>query len=236
MKHLKSELLEKYQMAVNAAPPLSSRGVVDGYLSPSRLLREMQDDSWVEAWRARVGPATADRILHEAIERGTAMHAAIEAMLAGEPIPETPHTHFTRVCSIIEQIEPLLFEKMLYDNIFKITGRCDMVGWHDGCLSVIDFKTSRKPKTKNELYERGYVHQITLYAIMLRSMIGIWIGKGVIINVPDDYNECLPEKPQVFIFDLARHVRETLEMLHQHRKGVRKTIILKGNYDEDGES
>ena len=53
-------------------------GTVSGYLSVTRLLKEMTDDTAINKWRQTVGEKEADRITEAALSRGRRMHALID--------------------------------------------------------------------------------------------------------------------------------------------------------------
>ena len=72
-----------------------------------------------------------------------------------------------------------LLEKTLYSDHLKSAGRVDCIGEFDNKLSVIDFKTSSKPKTEN--YITNYFMQGSAYAVMFEERTGIPISNIVII-------------------------------------------------------
>ena len=58
-------------------------------------------------------------------------------------------------------------------------------------MSIIDFKTSKRLKTRDDIH--AYFMQTAAYAVMFEERTGIPVGKLVIIMAVDD------EKPLVFI-------------------------------------
>ena len=58
-------------------------------------------------------------------------------------------------------------ECALYSDFLKVAGRVDCVGVYNGILSIIDFKTSRRHKTKKDVH--SYFMQEAAYAIMFEE-------------------------------------------------------------------
>ena len=61
-------------------------GTISGYLSVTRLLKEMTDDTAINEWRARVGEKEADKITNAALSRGRRMHELIEQHFNGDEL------------------------------------------------------------------------------------------------------------------------------------------------------
>ena len=68
--------------------------------------------------------------------------------------------------SEIEHIHPVFSE--LFINTGIIQGAIDLIGYSKGCLYIIDYKTSKKSKSRNSLYE-SYARQLYIYSRMLLS-------------------------------------------------------------------
>ena len=82
-------------------------------------------------------------------------------------------------------------EAPLYSHEIKTAGRVDLIAEFAGKLSIIDFKTSRRPK-KAEWIE-GYFMQESFYAAAFYERTGLAIKQLVTLIMVDD------DKPQVFI-------------------------------------
>ena len=61
----------------------------------------------------------------------------------------------------------------------RIAGTCDCIAEYNGQLSIIDFKTSRKPK--REEWIDDYFMQTFAYALMFEEMTGVEIKQIVIL-------------------------------------------------------
>ena len=136
------------------------------------------------SWRRRVGDAEADKITRKATSRGTDTHTLIEQYLRNMdcnsdvlPISEMLFQVAIPELKRINNIYAL--EGSLYSKYLGIAGTVDCIAEHDGELSVIDFKTSKKPKPK-EWIEHYFV-QCCAYACMLHELTGLSVKKFVII-------------------------------------------------------
>ena len=105
----------------------------------------------INLWRERVGEETANKISTSAAKRGTSFHQNIEDYLRKEKefiefdniIQEGM---FRAVRPVLDEIVPIALEAPLFSENLKMAGRVDCVGMFDNKLSIIDFKSSAKPK------------------------------------------------------------------------------------------
>ena len=105
----------------------------------------------IKLWRERVGEETANKISTSAAKRGTSFHQNIEDYLRKEKefiefdniIQEGM---FRAVRPVLDEIVPIALEAPLFSENLKMAGRVDCVGMFDNKLSIIDFKSSAKPK------------------------------------------------------------------------------------------
>ena len=82
-------------------------------------------------------------------------------------------------------------ELPLYSDHLGVAGRVDCVAEFDGKISIIDYKTSRKPKLRK--YIENYFQQEAAYAIMWEERTGVPITQLVTIIAVDN------EPAQVFV-------------------------------------
>ena len=144
-------------------------------------------------WRKKVGNEEADRITKAATTRGTDMHTLTEHYLKNDQVlPEVPPiSDFLLKISKgelnkIDNIHSL--EGALYSKQLGIAGTVDCIAEYDGELSIIDFKTSKKPKPRNWI--EHYFVQAMAYGCMLYEMKDISIKKLVIIMACEN-GECV---------------------------------------------
>jgi len=135
-------------------------------------------------WRKKVGEQEANNITRKATHRGTDAHTLIEEYLNNsdtfsDVLPLSQFL-FKQAKPDLNRIDNILCqETALYSTELGIAGSVDCIAEFDGELSVIDFKTSAKPK-KREWIEDYFV-QCAAYACMLYEMKGIMVKKFVII-------------------------------------------------------
>lgn len=75
-------------------------------------------------------------------------------------------------------------ETPLYSDTLKVAGRVDLIAEYDGQLSIIDFKTARRRKSREEI--DCYFQQTAAYAIMFEELTGIPIHNIVILMAVDN--------------------------------------------------
>ena len=175
----------------------------------------------IAKWRARVGHEEANRISHRASTRGTAVHAIIEKYINNEENFKDGYT--PDIISSFLDLKPIMDDRIgriyaqeapLYSNHLGVAGRVDCIADFDGKLSVIDFKTSLKPKRYD--YVTNYFMQEAAYAIMWEERTGRPITQLVTI-ISVDNND-----PQVFIEhrdNWVRPLRETIAKYNQENAG-----------------
>ena len=137
-------------------------------------------------WRARVGKEKAAAISSRSAARGTKYHSITEDYLNNKleideykkyPLPTIMFYNSKHVLDRINNI--VLQEAALYSDHLEVAGRVDCIADFDGKLSIIDFKTSEKPK--RDLYLYDYFVQETAYACCLQERYGITVEQLVTI-------------------------------------------------------
>ena len=145
-------------------------------------------------------------ISHRASTRGTAVHAIIEKYINNEENFKDGYT--PDIIGSFLDLKPILDgrigrvyaqEAPLYSNHLGVAGRVDCVADFDGKLSIIDFKTSMKPKRKDWI--TNYFMQESAYAIMWEERTGRPITQLVTIISVDNHDpqrqSILEVKPKV---------------------------------------
>jgi len=135
------------------------------------------------SWRKRVGEEEANRITKASTNRGTAMHSLIENYLMNEELPEStplPKFLFDVAKTELDKIDNIIaIERSLYSDYFKIAGTVDTIADYESKLSVIDYKSSEKPKPREWI--ENYFVQAAAYAFMLKELTGREVEQLVII-------------------------------------------------------
>lgn len=144
------------------------------------------------AWRARVGEEEANRISTRAARRGTAIHSLCEDYLLNREVNaglfdlET----FNSIKPYLNRINNIhCLETQLYSDYLQVAGTVDCIAEFDGRVSIIDFKTSKRLKTRDDIH--GYFMQTSAYAVMFEERTGIPVDRLVIIMSVDDENPLL---------------------------------------------
>ena len=172
----------------------------------------------ISEWRARVGEEQANRISTRASTRGTKFHNMMEKYLLNdntlfEDIMPDMKQAFHDVKDAIDKIDNIHYiEGQMFSERLGLAGRTDCIGEYDGVLSIIDFKTSLKPKKKEWI--ENYFEQGTAYAMMYEELVGNPIDNIVIIVSTDDGSQPL----QVFQENKYDYIQSLLEKIHIYKQ------------------
>lgn len=157
-----------------------------------------------ENWRKRVGNEEADKITKAATSRGTDMHTLVEHYISNQPLPEVQelsHTLFEIIKPAVHRIGKIYgIEIGLYSKYLGIAGTADTIAEFDGELSIIDYKTSKKPKPR--AWIENYFVQATAYACMLHELTGLIPKKLVILMACESGDLVVYEET-----DIAKYIR-----------------------------
>ena len=174
------------------------------YPSVTTVLGILSEDS-IREWRQRVGEEEANKVSHRASNRGTAVHSIIEKYLRNEDTSDNlPH-----IKQSLANLRPILdksigkifgLETALYSRHLGMAGRCDCIAEWNGVPSIIDFKTSRRVKKKENI--ASYFAQASAYAIMFEERTGLAIPNTVIVMDVDDNHPLIFEEHRDNFFEL----------------------------------
>lgn len=182
------------------------------YMSVTTFLGKFGDNSWVSDWIANVGEERAKEISTAATTRGNKIHAAAEQYLLNNPkflsYAEDELTLFKRFQPLLNHIDNVVcLEHPLYSDMLKIAGRVDCIAEWKGELAIIDFKTSSKSKTAEDI--PNYFLQTTMYALMLQERYGIKTDKLVILVATGNAMvQCIEGNVKDWLPKLAEMVRQ----------------------------
>ena len=146
------------------------------------------------AWRKKVGNEEANRISSRAAARGTRIHKLCEDVLNNKTVDagffDAPLWADMRpLLNDITEVHAL--EKPLYSHHLRTAGTVDCVAKYRGKMSIVDFKTSKRLKTREDI--SNYFMQCAAYAVAFEERTGIAVSQLVILMGVDD------EAPLVFI-------------------------------------
>ena len=141
----------------------------------------------IAEWRKRVGEAEANRISGKASARGTRIHQYCEDYLRGNIFEADMFDleMFNSIKPLLDQVDNIhCLETPLWSDFLQVAGTVDCIAEFQGKLSVIDFKTSSKPKDRDDIH--NYFMQTAAYAVAFEERTGIPIGRLVIIMAVDN--------------------------------------------------
>jgi hypothetical protein len=190
------------------------------YPSITTVLGVRSKDAIME-WRRRVGNEEANRVSRHAAARGTALHTVAENYVNND-VDYFPSNTMPHVRALFKSVKPIidtyvgrvvLQEKPLYSDHLGIAGRVDLVAEFNGKLSIVDFKTSKRRKTRDDI--KNYFAQATAYSIMFEERTGIPVPQLVIIMAVDD-----DPKPIVFVEKRNTWVNELQDAIREYNKSI----------------
>ena len=156
----------------------------------------------IQAWRRRVGEDVANQISRKATGRGTNVHTLCEKYLNNDPLGDVmpdAKEMFQSIKPFLNKINNIHYqEQALWSKNLGIAGRVDCIAEYEGELSIIDFKTSKKIKTLEQIED--YFWQTCAYALMYEERVGQPIDKLVIIMAVEN------EEPLVFTQRTEDHI------------------------------
>jgi genome maintenance exonuclease 1 len=163
------------------------------------------------AWRKKVGNEEANRISSRAAARGTRIHKLCEDVLNNKTVDagffDAPLWADMRpLLNDITEVHAL--EKPLYSHHLKVAGTVDCVAKYQGKMSIVDFKTSKRLKTREDI--SNYFMQCSAYAVAFEERTGIAVSQLVILMGVDD------EAPLVFIEKRDDWIGKFLELREQY--------------------
>ena len=206
---------------------------VDGrrmYQSPSGLslpsitsiLGWFKKDS-IQEWRKKVGEEEANKITTQSSRRGTAVHQICEDYLNNK---EYTLKHMPSNLEMFRTIRPILDKNVelvyhqevpLYSDKLKAAGRVDCVCKWNGKDSIVDFKTSRKPKKKEWIQD--YFVQATAYSLMFEFVTSIHIPNIVICMAVEN------SEPLVFEDTIYPYVPTLLSKVEEYHANFEEQTI-----------
>ena len=185
------------------------------YPSVTTITGQMSKDSII-AWRKRVGEATANKISGQASARGTRIHKLCEDYLNNELIESKLPLDNMMFKSIKSELDKYVqnvhaLEAPLYSHHLRAAGTVDCIAEFSSKLSVIDFKTSKKPKREDWI--QNYFVQCSAYSVMYEELTGIPINRLVVIIGIDGQKEA-----QIFVKRRDDYIDKFIELRDQYER------------------
>ena len=169
----------------------------------------------IKKWRKRVGEETANKISTQAARHGTSAHQLFEDYIKNDNFEEkfksampTTQQAFISLEKELNQIGTVhALEAPLYSHKLQLAGRVDCIAeYFDDKISIIDFKTSRKPKERKWI--QNYFIQETAYAKMFEELTGKKVHSLItMIAVSDGSSQLFIEQPNSDYVDQLQELR-----------------------------
>ena len=146
----------------------------------------------IQEWRERVGAEEANKISSRASSRGTRVHSLCENYLSNLEV--TPnyldHELWQGIPPLLDRINNIhALETKLYSDHLEVAGTVDCIAEFDGKLSVIDFKTSSRVKSHDDIHD--YYMQCSAYAVAFEERTNLPVSQLLIVMAVDDHDPLL---------------------------------------------
>ena len=146
----------------------------------------------IQEWRERVGAEEANKISSRASSRGTRVHSLCENYLSNLEV--TPnyldHELWQGITPQLDRINNIhALETKLYSDHLEVAGTVDCIAEFDGKLSVIDFKTSSRLKSHDDIHD--YYMQCSAYAVAFEERTNLPVSQLLIVMAVDDHDPLL---------------------------------------------
>lgn len=186
------------------------------YPSVTTILSQKSKEA-IDAWRQRVGQEQANTIARVAAGRGTGLHLAAENYLNNQAAFDESKFVNPLVREMFGTMRPELDrinnihcqEVRMFSHHLRLAGTVDCVAEWNGKLSIIDFKSSTKPKKREWI--PSYFMQCAAYAIMYEELTFIPIKQLVVVVAVEE--DCTT---QVFIEDRDTWAPELIKLRDQY--------------------
>ena len=175
----------------------------------------------IKKWRKKVGEKQANKISTQAARHGTSAHQLFEDYIRNDNFEEkfkgampTTQQAFISVEKELNQIGTVhALESPLYSHNLQLAGRVDCIAEWEGEISVIDFKTSAKPK-KTE-WIQNYFIQETAYAKMFEDLTGKKVENIItLIAVSNGTSQLFVEKPSEVYYTKLLELRDSYKGIY----------------------
>lgn len=188
----------------NYAPPQQR------YPGVTKILSATKDDSFLIAWRQKVGDAEADRIVKESTDIGSELDRQIFEYLKSGTVPLNNSPLFTQLKPYLDKIDPVALQFEVASDKMNAKGILDCLGYFDGKLSIIDFKNSRTVKRHEWLDD--YWLQLTFYAMIIHDTYKVPVKQLVLMIANRAINE-----PTIALDGVKDHVENACIRLGDYR-------------------
>tara|TARA_S200002703_G_scaffold115052_1_gene100609 strand:+ start:2774 stop:3454 length:681 start_codon:yes stop_codon:yes gene_type:complete len=184
------------------------------YPSITTILSSLNKDHII-AWRKRVGEEEANKVMRQASRRGTKTHLMVEDYIQNKGIPEAMPNEmnlFLQLKTMVDQHldNVAVIEGGMMSDHLRAAGTVDCIAEWDGQMSIIDWKTSKKPKRRDWI--KNYFMQAAAYAVMFEENTDIPVRQLVIAMACED------GESRLYIEDRDTWIDEFIKVRDQYEK------------------
>lgn len=187
------------------------------YPSITTVLSILSRDS-IKAWRERVGADVANAISTKAARRGTKVHLMCEDYINNnldiKKFLPNEREMFSSIRPVMDECINNVHaqEVALYSDYLGVAGRVDCIAEYKGRLSIIDFKTSSKPKKVEWI--SNYFQQASAYAVMYEERTKIPVSQIVIMIAVE------ASEPQIFVRNRNDYIYECIDTIARYNEEI----------------
>ena len=171
----------------------------------------------IMAWRKRVGEEEANRVSRKATSRGTNVHTLCERYLNNESLgmimPDALEMFLSIKPKLDKHVSNIWYqEQALWSKQLGMAGRVDLISHWDGVLSIVDFKTSKKIKKRDDIED--YFWQECAYALMVEELIGEPVNQLVTLMAVEN------EQPLIFVEKTEDHISGLVKAIKYYQNSI----------------
>jgi hypothetical protein len=158
----------------------------------------------IDRWKAAVGHEVANRISSGAARNGTAVHNVAEKYVLNDPTWKDAMPiaveQFLRIKPYLDENVSEIYgvELQMYSNELQVAGTADLICKYNGKPTLLDFKTSRRKKSKEDIL--SYFLQACAYSQMVKEHYDMDIEQIVILMAVAD------DEPLVFVEPIESYI------------------------------
>ena len=214
--------------------------------SVTTVLAKTKDQSYLTAWKNKVGHEKAESIKNYSSKRGTSMHKFLENHITGvgyddlSAIGQEARPMANKIIEVgLTPVEEYYGSEVTMHYPGLYAGATDLVCLHNGMETIVDFKQSNRPK-KEEWIEDYYI-QIAAYAMAHDYVHKSQIRQGVImVCTPDLYYQefkCSGAELRSYKHKFLKRLDHYHELIRdeKERAKVDPNELLK-EFEDDGQS
>ena len=144
----------------------------------------------IEQWEASIGKQQAEQIKQKAAENGSRWHKLMEDTLEyGKQTLSYVDKFYRAYAKIYKEIFPRIghvyaVERRMYSDELEVAGTADLIAEYDGVCSIVDWKTTSRYKSANDV--TSYWCQLASYVVMAKERLDLDVKQIVLVFNDND--------------------------------------------------